>query len=234
MNQPREYQWCVATIKNETPTVKSLYLDPRGERPDFVAGQYLTVRFPGVNPTEGKSYSISSAPHESQVRLSVKEIGDFSKILLNLSEGDEVFTTAPYGFFYPEAGYSEPLVFVVGGIGITPCLSIIKEMLHQGDERELFLHYSNQTVQEIAFHAELEELARTHPKLQISYYITRQEHVDPAFQAHRMEAKDILDFPNSFNAEYFICGSMDFTKALWLHLHQAGMQQHQLYTEGFF
>ncbi len=235
MELGHEYRWTVADVQTETPRIKNIYLESCSETPAFIAGQYLTVKLPNCSPAEGKAYSISSAPTQSQVRLSVKRIGAFSEALLSLQPGDELITTAPYGFFYPEPEDSSPLVFVVGGIGITPCLSIIKDLAYQQNARPVQLHYSNQTESDIAFFAELEQLTAQHPNLSVMHYVTREQPANDSVTLGRMTIKSLLSQVDlSTDAEFFICGSMDFTKTMWKGLHGAGVPQHQLYTEGFF
>ena len=143
-------------------------------------------------------------------------------------------TSAPYGFFYPEPEDTAPLVFIVGGIGITPCFSIIKDQLTRQTGRPLHLFYSNQTAVDIVFQEALDALAAP-GSLTISYYITREVPTDPALTAGRMTPASIrAALPDPSACEFFICGSMDFTKALWQGLRDEGLNPFQLYTEGFF
>jgi hypothetical protein len=235
MNETKELHWRVVRTEKETDRVTNLYLEAIEKRPTFLAGQYLTVRLPDIGPAEGKAYSISSAPHEAGVRLSIKRIGKFSEALLARKPGDELVTSAPYGFFYPEATDQMALVFVAGGIGITPCLSIIKDLLHRGDQRPFTLHYSNQTKADIAFYNELADLEQQHPNLQVTHYITREAAPSGNFISGRAAVEKIMpDIVSAEDTICFICGAMDFTKGLWRQLHQAGVPTHQLYTEGFF
>lgn len=229
------YRWRIAKTEQETPSVRHLYLEAVGERPVFVAGQYLTVQFPDMGPAEGKSYSISSAPTERLIRLSIKRMGSFSEKILSLQEGDEVTTSAPYGFFYPEPKDRAPLVFIVGGIGITPCLSIIKALTQAQDPRVLRLEYSSRSEEEIIFRKELDALVSQNPKLSVQYYITRKGPVDTTKIFGRMVPEKLVA-ANAFDVdpEFFICGSIDFTRDLWRGMHRCGVPSHRLYTEGFF
>jgi len=229
------YQWKIVDKKVETPTVTSLYLEPISEKPNFIAGQYVTIQIPNIGPAEGKSYSISNAPHEAQLRISIKKMGNFSTAILNHQLGDTIFTSAPYGFFYPEPIDTNELVFVVGGIGIAPCLSIIKHLAHTNNPRPIKLFYSNKTTVEIAFKKELDTIAQDHPQLSLNYYLTQEETVNTDCITGRVTPEQIVSsLDNKAEAEIFICGAMDFTKSLWKGLHNAGLPQHQLYTEGFF
>ncbi|MCA9362323.1 hypothetical protein KC906_03025, partial [Candidatus Kaiserbacteria bacterium] len=227
-----DHQLHILDVQPETPNVKSLYLEkPAGF--SFIAGQYLTIKLPNLGPVEGKAYSISSAPHEEHLRITIKDMGRFSSALLTLQEGDIVTTSSPYGFFYPEPADPTPLVFVIGGIGITPALSIMKDLVHKDDQRSVRLLYSNRTEADIVFRGELEELSAQTPRLTIHHFITREAPESTGFHAGRMTASHFRELLPSFDqAEYFLCGNMDFTKSLWKDLHTLGLLQHQIYTEG--
>lgn len=219
----------------ETPTVTSLYLKPKTEKPAFLAGQYVTIKIPDLGPAEGKAYSLSSAPHAPLVRISIREIGRFSKALCSLNPGDTLHTSTPYGFFYPEETETIPLVFITGGIGITPCLSIIKDLTYRKDQREISLLYSNQTEADLPFVTEIDMLTKNNSKLTVHHFITRETPSNRTYYNERITGRKILSLiPEATTAEYFICGSMNFTKALWKDLKEADIPTHQLYTEGFF
>ena len=234
MTEPTTLTWRLTEVIPETATVSSLYLEPTAEPVTFTAGQYLTVLLPNLGPAEGKAYSISSAPYEERVRLTIKTMGQFSRALLALQPGDILTTSAPYGFFYPESDDTSTLAFLAGGIGITPCLSIIKNLTEQADARPVHLFYSNQTEADIVFAKELQTAQATHANLQLHHFITRAEPANAAHTPGRMQAADIVKTVDDDAATYFICGSMNFTKDLWQDLRAANVASHQLYTEGFF
>jgi len=220
---------------NEAPGVFSLVLETQGERPPFIAGQYLTVRLPHFEPVEGKSYSIASTPSEKNIMLTIKAMGEFSRAILAHEVGDTITTSLPYGFFYPEPDESSGLAFVVGGIGITPCMSIMGDLLEHDYQKPVTLFYSNRTQADIVFNNALDTLAQKHPNFKIHYFITREEVIDPNFNTGRMTANFITTHTtNPHEADFFICGSIDFTKDMWKSLKTGGIEHTRLFTEGFF
>lgn len=225
-----EYTWTVANVTENTPTVKTLHLTCE-HRPDFTAGQYLTVKLPEIPAVvEGKSYSISSAPYEDELTLTIKKIGAFSDILMNKQTGDTLTTDAPYGFFFPDEE-DEALVFIAAGIGITPFLSIIKQLVHDGDTRPITLITSNRTVAEAVFSGQFTDT----PNVRVVSYITRETTPDTPHITGRMTPQSILEHvAEPARATCFLCGSMHFTKDMWQGLKEAGFSPEQLYTEGFF
>ncbi len=235
MNTNSEITWKINHITTEAPGVISLHLDCTTEKPVCTAGQYLTIKLPNLGPAEGKSYSISSAPHDEFVRVTIRKIGSFSSALFELKAGDTITTSTPYGFFYPEADEPTDLVFLAGGIGITPCLSIIKNLAHIKDSRKIDIFYSNQTKSDITFYTELVELEKSHTPLSVHHFITREIPSDNTHHKGRMDAQRIFEIlPQKEQVEFFLCGSMDFTKSLWKELRDSGLPPQQIYTEGFF
>ena len=230
-----EFAWTIADKREEAPNVYTFSLVMDTPRPNFVAGQYLTVKLPGYNPVEGKAYSISSAPYGKAVTLSVRKIGGFSMEILAKKIGDTMVTTAPYGFFYPEPEDSDTLIFLAGGIGITPCISIIDQLSHDKDPRSLHLFYSNQTAADIVFHERLLELANQNKNFAYHSYITRQEQVPAPHHQGRINVSDVLEkISRGKSATFFICGGMHFTGDLWKALRANGVKPENIYTEGFF
>ncbi|HEU4677767.1 MAG TPA: FAD-dependent oxidoreductase [Candidatus Paceibacterota bacterium] len=235
-NEPVERTWVVRDARDEAPGVRSLYLQAVGERPRFIAGQYLTVRLPGYEPVEGKSYSISSAEDDAQVRLTVKEAGPFSRAILAKRPGDLLRTSAPYGFFYPERDAMSDLVFIAGGIGVTPAMGIIETLLNDGYAGSVTLFYSNKTEADIAFRARLESLAAMHERFTLRNNVTREHPRDPSYEVGRLSGSSIVrslsGSPTA--ADYFVSGSIDFTRTLWKELRHEGVPQSSIYTEGFY
>lgn len=230
------YTWVIREVREEAPSVKSFILEAEGERPDFISGQYLTVHLKDFEPAEGKSYSISSGYGDEFVRLTVKEAGPFSRALSGHRVGDTLTTGAPYGFFYPEED-AHDIVFVAGGIGITPVMSIIETLARRGHDGALSLFYSNRTHGDITFRETLESLEREAPNLHIFHHITREPVNNERHRIGRITGASVLNsLPEDTRSvsDYFICGSIDFTKSMWRELKEAGVPVTQLYTEGFY
>ncbi len=229
------YEWIISEVRDEAPRVRSLILKAIGERPSFISGQYFTVRLPNFEPAEGKSYSISSSEKDSLVRLTIKEMGLFSEKILAHSVGDTLTTSAPYGFFYPEKGEVRDLVFVAGGIGIAPCMSIVETYCQENYEGHISIFYSNQTIASTIFKEQLDTLEREYDRFSVTYHITREITLNTEYAHGRISGATVCaSVPNPYTSDYFICGSIDFTKNLWKELRSSGVENSQLYTEGFF
>ena len=235
MSETPTIVWKIVDIVEESPTVRSLYLETSSTRPVFRAGQYLTVRLPDQSPSEGKSYSISSAPHQDLIRLTVRKIGTFSSALHGKCVGDDIMTSPPYGFFHPEPEDTGSLIFIAGGIGIAPLYSIITDLIYRADTRPIRLFYSAQNEQELVFYESLSAAVTTHKDALIRTFVTRQKEVGDGHTARRLQVTDILEaVVDSADAQVFVCGSSQFTRDIWTSLREVGMLPEQIYTEGFF
>ncbi|MDP2642206.1 MAG: FAD-dependent oxidoreductase [bacterium] len=228
--------YVVRSKREEVPGVVTLLLsEESGGVPAFIAGQYINVYFPETRTPEGKAYSISNAPGESEFSLTVRAIGEFSNRLCNLAIGDKVTASLPYGFFTPEKEESE-LVMLAAGIGVAPFRSIIRDAAARAPRRPMALFHSVRTSSDAIFQKEFENLREKLPSFSLAYFITREESpAIPDALPQRMTADDILPrILNLDNAEFLICGSISFTRDLWRTLRKAGVSEDKMYTEAFF
>jgi ferredoxin-NADP reductase len=120
---------------------------PEGERLHFIPGQYLEWTLPH-SPVDfrgnRRTFSIASCPTDSEVHIGIKTYersSSFKKALLNLKPGQAVRASRPAGDFILPDDARQPLVFIAGGIGITPFLSMIQHVMSLGHQRDITLVY---------------------------------------------------------------------------------------------
>jgi len=218
----------------EAPGVTTLRLSlAKGSVPKYVPGQFITVYAPELGTPEGKAYSISSAPHEKTLNITVKDMGKFSHYLCSRKPGDEVEGSLPYGYFFSESRTSA-LALICGGIGIAPFRSMLQAGAQETPRRSMALFCSNRTAQDIVFKKMLDELQAADKNLRVHHFITR-EHVEKPMTNGRISAKAILEsLDNTQPAEFLLCGSISFVRDLWRELRAAGVPEESIYTEAFF
>ncbi|RLG68468.1 MAG: hypothetical protein DRO11_09085, partial [Methanobacteriota archaeon] len=161
----------VKEIIDETPSTKTFRMVPtRGKLPPFRAGQYvnLFVNIGGV--LTSRPYSISSSPTQTEyIDLTVrrKEGGFVSNYLLDeVKVGDEFETTGPAGqFYYEPLTDGKNLVFLAGGSGITPFMSMIREVVEKGLDLNIWLIYGSRVPDDVIFGEELEKIAEQNPNI---------------------------------------------------------------------
>ncbi|MBI3573988.1 hypothetical protein HY090_02975 [Candidatus Kaiserbacteria bacterium] len=219
----------------ETPTVCTLKLaHSDGSIPAFVPGQFITVYFPELGTPQGKAYSISSAPSEKTIAITVKQIGAFSHRLSSMNSGDTLSASLPYGYFYSESAAST-LVMLAAGIGIAPFRGMIMDALANNPTRKLVLCCSNRTEMDITFRNALKECSERFPNCSVNHFITREETAPEGTTKGRMSAPAVLQIVGSApDPEFLLCGSISFVRDMWRDLCAASVPEEKIYTEAFF
>jgi ferredoxin-NADP reductase len=132
----------------------------------FRPGQYLEWTL-GHNTVDSRGnrryFTIASSPTEETLQLGVKfyePSSSFKKKLLALQPGDTVIAGNLAGDFVLPRDPAQKLVFIAGGIGITPFRSMVKDLIDREEKRDAVLFYSNRTPEEIAYRTLFDEAAQ--------------------------------------------------------------------------
>jgi len=202
--------------------------------PKYISGQFITVYFPETGVSEGKAYSISSAPQEKYLSITVRDIGKFSHRLCQMNIGDRLQASLPYGYFYSES-VDTPLVLCAGGIGVTPLRSIIMNSFHCNPLRSIFLLYSVKEKKDILFKKEYDQLSATNKNFRVQYFVTREHSIPKEMTKGRINVEMyVKNIQSVVQSEFFLCGSIPFVRDLWCDLRKVGISEESIYTEAFF
>ena len=156
----------VADIIEETPSTKTLRLvSESGYLPPFQAGQYVSLFLEMGAVRTSRAYSISSPPSRvGYYDVTVKRVehGLVSGYLLDeVQRGDVLESSGPAGHFSYNPLFHDPTsVFLAGGSGVTPFMSMIREIVDRGLPRAVHLFQGSRTLDEVIFHDELDYLSR--------------------------------------------------------------------------
>ncbi len=142
------------------------------ERPtgfDFIPGQNIDLTLADQMEVDsgdtGRTFSIASAPHEEEIMIGVRlRDNPYKEALETLPIGSDVVIDGPYGLFSLHSDETVPAVFIAGGIGITPILSMLRHLKHTGRSYPLFLFYINRRPEDAAFMDELEQMSEQFPE----------------------------------------------------------------------
>jgi ferredoxin-NADP reductase len=142
---------------HEAENIISFWFEP--ERPmNYLAGQYIEMHLPHSNPDDRgikRWFTFSSSPSDAPLVSITTKFNDksssFKAALKNLKPGDMVDMSEPMGDFVLPKDPSIPLVFVAGGIGITPFHSIVKWLKDTKQERDIHFVYSVHSEHEMVF-----------------------------------------------------------------------------------
>jgi len=143
----------------------------------FEPGQYMEWTLPHAHPDirgNRRYFTIASSPTEAEVHLGIRfstPSSSFKKELLSLQPGAEIVAGQLAGDFVLPAESERPLVFIAGGIGITPFRSMIQFLRDTKQKRTVTLFYVNRHEEDIAYQ-ELFNEANQHLDLQVIYVLT--------------------------------------------------------------
>jgi predicted ferric reductase len=162
----------VLEVRCEAPRVWTLTLKPPAGSPfAFLPGQFQFLRLhdSGV-PSEEHPFTVASSPSRpDRISVTIKESGDFTGGISRARPGDLATVHGPFGRFshvlHPD---EEDLVFVAGGVGITPLMSMLRFMRDRAESRRVLLVHACRSAADLLFAAELEAMeAGGHPRLKL-------------------------------------------------------------------
>jgi len=230
----------------ESEEITSFYLYPsdRGPVADFLPGQYISLRLflPELDLLQPRQYSISCAPNGKYYRISVKREtgtkhpdGMISNHLHNHVEiGDLVDLSAPAGTFVLQLENQNPKVFISGGVGQTPLMAMLEELVKDKVESPIPITWihgcRNESVH--AFKDRLAEIARDNKIDRHIFY----DHIEEtaAFEYKGwVELAQIKNVVLQPEAEYFICGPAPFISKHYHFLLEHGVEKSAIYFEEF-
>ena len=229
--------WRVSEVRPERGRVWTLVLEsPAGARLPFSPGQFAWLSL-GASPFAMREHPFSiasSAARPERIELSIKALGDFTSTIGSVQPGTPAWLEGPYGAFSIDrhpgaAGY----VFVAGGIGIAPVMSMLRTLADRGDRRPLTLFYGNRVWERAAFREELDALA-LRLELRVVHvvleppagwsgergFITRE-----VLERHLPEPRRDL--------EYFLCGPTPMLTAMECALAELGVPARHVHSELF-
>lgn len=233
----------VKEIRKETPLAVSIVFDvPEDLKADYVfkAGQYVNIKAVINGEEIRRSYSISSSPTSKELRVVVKAVenGVFSNYVNNqLQIGDVLEVAYPEGKFVLEQHNAKIIAGIAAGSGITPIISIAKEVLENAADSTFILIYGNKTVEDTIYYNEIEALKNHYLGRFFVHYTFTKEHPEGALFGRIERATINFVFKNKHNEkqvdEYFLCGPEDMIKKVTDVLTENGAGEDQIHYELF-
>ncbi|MEV4597379.1 ferredoxin--NADP reductase [Amycolatopsis sp. NPDC049253] len=220
----------VAEVIAETADARSIvFTVPEEHRAAFAyePGQFLTLRIPSDRTgSVARCYSLSSAPHEKRMQVTVKRTGFGSGwVCEELRAGAEIDVLPPAGVFVPASLDGDFLLFAAGS-GITPVMSILKSALRHGSG-QVVLVYANRDEASVIFARQLAELTGRHPdRLTVVHWL---ESLQGLPSARTLEA---LAAPYRGHDAY-LCGPALFLAAARTALTELGVPRERVHVEKF-
>ena len=210
-------------------------------RPDrpfaFQAGQYLEWTLPHAKP-DGRGtrrfFTIASSPTEADIRLGVKfypKPSSFKQALSALHEGSRLFATQLGGEFILPKDPRKKLVFIAGGIGITPFRSHLQYVLDRNEVRDIVLVYGNRTPSDIAYASVLSEAEK---RLHTKVVHVVSDGAEPGMHSGVIDAPLIkTEIPDYQERVFYISGPQAMVTGIKSMLLTLGVSRSAIHTDYF-
>lgn len=243
MNQATKKKTEVLKKVPETEDVVSVYLaKPKEERfKSYRPGQFASLRIKNNDSwSEAHPFTISCAPGDDYLRLTVKKAGDFTQALHDLETGQEVEISGPFGSFCQKIEYQDPIVMIAGGVGITPFLSVLRHFAEEGSNKSLTLFWCNQTRKNIFAEDELSSFI-SRLNLRIVHVLSREKNVPQerqadgriAFEQGHIDREIIARHCDPTQSAIYLCGPPGMQDSVLEELQTLGINPDRVDRESF-
>lgn len=207
----------------------------------FRAGQAMDVTLINPPETDGegntRAFSIVSAPFDADLMIATRMRDTaFKRVLRKASPGLEVKIEGPSGSLVLHRKAEKAAVFLAGGIGITPFVSIIRQATHDSAPHQMYLFYSNRRPEDTAFLDVLRQAAAENPRFHLIATMTemdksqREWKGETAFINKDMLVKHLSSLEGPI---YYIAGPPAMVAAMRRMLIEAGVDEDDIRTEEF-
>ena len=238
---PKSKHMLTLESKEEAGTNTYEFIFKSKQRVKFTAGQYMEWTLGHKNPDargNRRYFTIASSPTESKIRLGVKfypNSSSFKRNMLNLQPGQQILAGSLAGDFILPKDKNKKLVFLAGGIGITPFRSMLQYLLDKNEQRDIVLFYSNTSANEVVYE---DVLVDAHEKLNIRTVltITDKAGVPANWRGHtgyidsHLLSTELSDYRDRV---FYVSGSHSFVTAMEQVLSSLGVPNSQIKTDFF-
>jgi ferredoxin-NADP reductase len=233
---PKKLDLVLSEIIDRTEEAKTFrFVSKSGYLPPFEAGQYINIfaEIDGVRTS--RPYSLSSSPKQRayyDITIAKIKTGFVSDYFLdNVKVGDNFESSSPSGeFHYNPVFHGKNLVFLAGGSGITPFMSMTQDVLNAGLDRNIHLIYGSRTEESAIFLEELKDLSSRHDNFKFTLVVSEPSECyngETGFITGECIKRQVEDFDL---ATFYICGPQimyDFCKKELLNLEVLSKRIHQ-------
>jgi predicted ferric reductase len=234
----KRHPFHVVEVRRERGDAWTVAVEPDGRDGfTFQPGQFAWVTI-GHGPfaMQEHPFSIASAPGlpAGRVEFTIKELGDFTRTIGHIQQGETAWVDAPYGAFSIDRLPADGYVFLAGGIGIAPIMSMLRALTARQDRRPHLLFYAYRTWERLTFR---EELAAMVGALDLQLVFVLEE--PPAGwtgESGRIR-EDVLarHLPEAIRQHriYFVCGPEPMIQATERALGAIGVPLKRVHSELF-
>ena len=204
------------------------------------AGQFLLLQtYNDGNWSRPHPFTISNAPEDDFLQLTIKRVGIFTTAVHRLQPGTEVNCRGPYGNFCTKIEEQDNIVMIAGGIGITPFLSVLRHFRHTKYNGNITLFWANNTTNDFFAVKELSGLL-LNLKLQVIFVVLKRDvsqlssefYNSSCFIEEGLLTQEILQHYADLNvSSLYLCGSIPMQSFVLEQLKYAGIDEKRVEKE---
>jgi len=228
----------IKELSYDTKLFRFISANPNKPLAPFRAGQYigLTVKINGVRTS--RPYSLVSSPNQLayyELGIRKKEGGFVSPFLYhNAQKGDNFEVTEPLGnLYYNPLFHGLKLVFIAGGCGITPFISILRDITERVLPIEVKLIYGCVTEEDMLFTEELQEIESRREKISVSHVLSEPSSEWTGECGFITKDKILNQISSIKNKYFYVVGNRPMYQFIKNELKEMGVPQHKVYYEAF-
>lgn len=237
----------VTDVIDESTSIRSFHLKPNDGKGLIAhkAGQHLPIRvtLPGDTDPTLRTYTLSCAPSDDGYRISVKRDGRVSSFLHDhVSQGTIVEAKGPAGGFTLDAAATRPAVLVAAGVGITPMLAMLRQIVFEGlrtrNTRQTWLIQTARNRAERAFDAEIDALVATaQGAVKVIRIVSKPGPDEQTGRDHqgvgRLSADTFRQILPFGDYDFYLCGPGGFMQDLYDGLRDLDVSDARIHAEAF-
>jgi ferredoxin-NADP reductase len=203
----------------------------------FKPGQAIDLVLPGAGGADARhAFSLVSAPAQPELVVATRmRDSSYKRALAGLPAGAAVGIDGPFGSLTLHKDRTRAALFIAGGIGITPFMSILRHALPGQEARQLVLLYSNRRPEHAAYLAELEGMAKAHPNFRLVATMTEAGGSPWQGETRLVDAQLVQSASAGLERPiYYLVGPPGMVGGVRKLLEAAGFDDDDVRTEEFF
>lgn len=217
----KKYAYIVKSITDKGSGITEIQMKPESRNLKFLAGQFAFFTFPEMSKREQHPFTISSHPYDDTLRLTVKGLGDYtSQVHDKVAVDQKVLVEGPYGHFSSSYTKEKDQIWIAGGIGITPFLSLARDMY----ANKVHLFWCVNSLEEAVYKEELEKVESENSNFSFTLWLSKEK-------GHLTAVG--LQLETYTDKGYLICGPQPLKENLMKQLKDKGVRQQNIYDEEF-
>jgi ferredoxin-NADP reductase len=206
------------------------------------AGQFASIRISGQDGwSEPHPFTISGAPEDELIRLTIKKEGIFTSAIQEIRPGAQVKCMGPFGVFCKDIDTRNTIVMIAGGVGITPFLSVLRHFRNISAQNRVTLFWVNKTTRDVICSDEIRDMTRD-LNLKVVHSLSREDDVGHYFQQQfprvvyekgRLSVDLFRKHEVLNEAAFYLCGPPPMMESALKDLQDLGVQPEHIQQEKF-